>query len=168
MRRHSRSGASLFAPEKPVGSWSNARPVHSPLPQTRKQQLLFQAVTAVTNFGLTDFHVLCSPTGKARDEGPLRCRHGMPDMDHSRLGGASWRSSHVRDPPLATVGPKKAACRDGPNGDIPPLARGTRFRLRNSVLGRDIFSTFRRAETRLCETDCGRRSWRRPENSRRS
>jgi len=80
--------------------------------------LLFQAVTAVTNFGLTDFPVLCSPTGKARDEGPLRCRHGMPDMDHSRLGGASWRSSHVRNAPLATVGPKKAACRDGPTAEV--------------------------------------------------
>ena len=35
-------------------------------------------------------------------------------MGHSRLGGASWRSGHVRNAPLATVGPKKAACRDGP------------------------------------------------------
>ena len=30
---------------------------------------------------------------------------------HARLGGASCRSSHVRNAPLATVGPKKAACR---------------------------------------------------------
>ena len=29
-------------------------------------------------------------------------------------GGASCRPSHVRNAPLATVGPKKAACRDGP------------------------------------------------------
>ena len=42
---------------------------------------------------------------------------------HSRLGGASWRSSHVRNAPLATVGPKKAACRDGPNGDIKPTLK---------------------------------------------
>ena len=40
----------------------------------------------------------------------------MTEMGHSRLGGASWRSSHVRNAPLATVGPKKAACRDGPVG----------------------------------------------------
>jgi hypothetical protein len=31
-------------------------------------------------------------------------------LGHSRLGGASWRSSHVRNAPLATVGLKKAAC----------------------------------------------------------
>ena len=37
---------------------------------------------------------------------------------HSRQGGASCRSSDVRDAPLATVGPKKAACRDGPNSEI--------------------------------------------------
>jgi len=36
----------------------------------------------------------------------------------SRLDGAGCRSSHVRNAPLATVGPKKAACRDGPKGDI--------------------------------------------------
>jgi len=30
---------------------------------------------------------------------------------HERLGGASSRSSHVRNAPLATVGLKKAACR---------------------------------------------------------
>ena len=35
----------------------------------------------------------------------------------SRLGGASCRSSHVRYAPLATLGPKKAACRDGPTTD---------------------------------------------------
>ena len=29
----------------------------------------------------------------------------------SELSGASCRSSHVRNAPLATVGPKKAACR---------------------------------------------------------
>jgi hypothetical protein len=29
----------------------------------------------------------------------------------SRLGGASCRFIHVRNAPLATVGPKKAACR---------------------------------------------------------
>jgi len=28
--------------------------------------------------------------------------------------GKRCRSSHVRNAPLATVGPKKAACRDGP------------------------------------------------------
>jgi hypothetical protein len=38
-------------------------------------------------------------------------------VGQSRLGGASCRSSHVRNAPLATVGPKKAACRDGPTRD---------------------------------------------------
>ena len=32
--------------------------------------------------------------------------------------GASCRSSNVRNAPLATVGPKKAACRDGPIAGI--------------------------------------------------
>ena len=35
----------------------------------------------------------------------------------TRLGGASCRPSHVRDAPLATVGPKKTACRGGPQRD---------------------------------------------------
>ena len=37
---------------------------------------------------------------------------------HERLGGASCRSSNVRNAPLATVGPKKAACRVGPTAVI--------------------------------------------------
>ena len=36
------------------------------------------------------------------------------EKGRSRQGGASCRSSHVRNAPLATVGLKKAACRDGP------------------------------------------------------
>jgi len=36
-------------------------------------------------------------------------------VGQSRLGGASCRSCHVRNAPLATVGAKKAARRDGPN-----------------------------------------------------
>ena len=44
---------------------------------------------------------------------PLR-----PPWVQSRLGGASCRSNHVRNAPLATVGPNKAACRDGPVADI--------------------------------------------------
>jgi hypothetical protein len=35
-------------------------------------------------------------------------------MGQSRWAGASCRSNNVRNAPLATVGPKKAACRDGP------------------------------------------------------
>ena len=38
----------------------------------------------------------------------------LHSLGHERLGGASCRFSHVRNAPLATVGPKKAACRDGP------------------------------------------------------
>jgi hypothetical protein len=37
---------------------------------------------------------------------------------HERLGGASCRSSNVRNAPLATVGLKKAACREGPTTDM--------------------------------------------------
>ena len=36
---------------------------------------------------------------------------GMSHSGHSRQGGASCRSGHVRNAPLATVVPKKAACR---------------------------------------------------------
>jgi len=35
-----------------------------------------------------------------------------------RPGGAKGRSSHVRNAPLATVGAKKAACRNGPTTDV--------------------------------------------------
>jgi hypothetical protein len=35
------------------------------------------------------------------------------EKGQSRLGGASCKSSHVRNAPLATVGAKKAACREG-------------------------------------------------------
>ena len=51
----------------------------------------------------------------------------MSQMGHERLGEASWRSNHVRNAPLATVGPKKAACRDGPKHKVAalqPAARG--------------------------------------------
>ena len=44
----------------------------------------------------------------------------MSQMGHSRLGEASWRSNHVGNAPLATVGLKKAACREGPMGDTGP------------------------------------------------
>jgi hypothetical protein len=55
----------------------------------------------------------------------------MTEMGQSRLDEASCRSSHVRNAPLATVGPKKAACRDGQIGDIHSInlsARRTKFR----------------------------------------
>jgi hypothetical protein len=42
----------------------------------------------------------------------------MSVKGHERLGGASCRSSHVRNAPLATLGPIKAACREGPIRDI--------------------------------------------------
>jgi hypothetical protein len=45
----------------------------------------------------------------------------MAELGHSRLGGASCRSSNVRDAPLATIGPKKAACRDGPLTEVSGL-----------------------------------------------
>jgi hypothetical protein len=38
----------------------------------------------------------------------------MTAWGQSQQGGASCRSSHVRNAPLATVDLKKAACRDGP------------------------------------------------------
>lgn len=42
---------------------------------------------------------------------------GLPGCQ-SGPGAAGYRSSHVGCAPLATVGPKNAACRDGPGGDI--------------------------------------------------
>jgi hypothetical protein len=45
----------------------------------------------------------------------------MSLLGHSRLGGASCRSTHVRNAPLATVGLKKAACRDGPVTEVAGL-----------------------------------------------
>ena len=41
------------------------------------------------------------------------CAAGIRNPSHERLGGASCRSSNVRNAPLATVGPTKAACRYG-------------------------------------------------------
>jgi hypothetical protein len=38
----------------------------------------------------------------------------MSETGHERPGGSSSRYTHVRYAPLATVGLKKAACRDGP------------------------------------------------------
>ena len=45
--------------------------------------------------------------------------------DEAYSGGASCRSSHVRNASLATVGPKMAACRAGPKGDIGPDPRNS-------------------------------------------
>jgi hypothetical protein len=42
----------------------------------------------------------------------------ISQLAQSRLGGASGRPSHVRNAPLATVGPKKAACCDGPKAAV--------------------------------------------------
>ena len=42
----------------------------------------------------------------------------MSQLGHERLGGASCRSSNVRNTPLATVGLKKAACREGPKASF--------------------------------------------------
>ena len=56
----------------------------------------------------------------------LRCTEVSPptvELGHSRLGGASWRSSHVRNAPLATVGLKKAACREGPESEVASAIR---------------------------------------------
>ena len=39
-------------------------------------------------------------------------------MGQSRLGGASCTCSHLRNAALATVGPKKAACRKGPETGV--------------------------------------------------
>jgi hypothetical protein len=44
-------------------------------------------------------------------------------LGHERLGGASCRSSNVRNAPLATVGLKKTACREGPRTDIGWIGR---------------------------------------------
>jgi hypothetical protein len=48
----------------------------------------------------------------------------MTELGQSRLAGASCRSSHVRNAPLATVGAKKAACRTGPITEVIPTHDG--------------------------------------------
>jgi hypothetical protein len=45
----------------------------------------------------------------------------------SDWAGQAAGSSNVRNAPLATVGPKKPACRDGPIGDIGASAREEEF-----------------------------------------
>ena len=45
-----------------------------------------------------------------RSRGSVRGAVGN-DRPYREQGGASYKSSHVRNAPLATVGPKKAACR---------------------------------------------------------
>jgi hypothetical protein len=52
-----------------------------------------------------------------------RCAAQQNWQPHDRNGsiatrGAKGRSSHVRNAPLATVGAKKAACRNGPTTDV--------------------------------------------------
>ena len=51
-----------------------------------------------------------------RSRGSVRGAVGN-DRPYREQAGASCRSSNVRNAPLATVGPKNAACRGGPVGD---------------------------------------------------
>jgi hypothetical protein len=51
-------------------------------------------------------------------------REPLPsDCEDRRLASKFKMSSNVRNAPLATVGPKKAACRDGPEADITKIKR---------------------------------------------
>ena len=59
----------------------------------------------------------------------------MAAPGQSRQSGASCRSSHVRNALLATVGPKKAACRNGPLGDIGQFHSMTSSAVASSVGG---------------------------------
>jgi hypothetical protein len=58
-------------------------------------------------------NVIAKDAGFAFARGVAADQWPMSLVGHERLGGASCRSSNVRNAPLATVGPKKAACRDG-------------------------------------------------------
>ncbi len=60
------------------------------------------------------------------------------EMGHSRQGGASCRSSHVRNAPLATVGPKKAACRDGPTTDSRSAANKFHHSITSSARAKSV------------------------------
>ena len=44
--------------------------------------------------------------------------HPMTEMGHERLGGASCRSSNVRNAPVSDGRLKKAACREGPRANM--------------------------------------------------
>ena len=54
----------------------------------------------------------------------LRSIKMLVDSSHGiyrEQGGASCRSSHVRNAPLATLGPIKAACREAPTTEVGPV-----------------------------------------------
>jgi hypothetical protein len=47
-----------------------------------------------------------------------RDRPASETLNNRDWAGQAARSDHVRNAPLATVGPKKAACRHGPEADV--------------------------------------------------
>jgi hypothetical protein len=58
----------------------------------------------------------------------------MAEMGQSRQGGASCRSNHVRNAPLATLGPKKAACHDGPTAVVSRCSKDAPRKARHNYL----------------------------------
>ena len=75
--------------------------------QFTRNRMLAGGVCGIFGFG----GIGAATARQGRRQSPMSAR------GQSRLGGASCRFSHVRNAPLATVGPKKAACRDGPKPD---------------------------------------------------
>ena len=83
-------------------------PVRLPIPRVNKQPFLFQAVTAVTNLGLTDFRVLCCWITNAREAhcgGNAQCLTWV--LCHE-LRRSTRRSATVRE---MEEGPPRSAIR---------------------------------------------------------
>jgi hypothetical protein len=67
----------------------------------------------------------------------------MTEMGQSRLGGVSCRSSHVRNAPLAIVGPKKVACREGPIADKVRCGKNLSYSITSSAVASSVAGTVR-------------------------
>ena len=92
MRRRSKFGRGNWRPKtsRNFGLWP---PYAYQWESFNKQPFLFQAVTAVTNLGLTDFRVLCCRITNAR--GPLRWQRAMSEMGSSCEVGRDKRHARL-------------------------------------------------------------------------
>jgi hypothetical protein len=101
------------------GSCARARDTHAAAPAKRVMNRAVSCRTSGPSLGVsaTAFGQTIAQRLEARCSAefsiPLMSARGQP-----RQGAASCWSSHVRNAPLATIGPKKAARREGPISDI--------------------------------------------------